>query len=214
MALNIKWVGAHANNFGVGRNGLKVNKIVMHWIVGSLASADTTFNSPTRLASAHYGVGPNEIHQYVKEENTAWHASNLTVNREAIGIEHEGGWLLSDGTRSKPTEETLRRSAELVADICKRYNLPLDRNTIRIHKEFKATQCPGTLDVDRIIALAKEINAPIPQPSPVTDQSKYDFGEGYGVIELQAARSIMQSQKQDNNNLRSKISQARDILAI
>lgn len=37
--------------------------------------------------------------------------------------------------------------------------------------------------------------APVPVPSPVTDQSKYDFGEGFGIIELQAARSIMQAQK-------------------
>lgn len=209
--MDIKWVGAHTNNFGVGRNGSTVNKIVMHWIVGTLSSADTTFNSPTRYASAHYGVGPSEVHQYVAEENTAWHASNLTINRQSIGIEHEGGRLLLDGTREKPTEATLKRSAELVASICKRYNLPIDRNTIRIHKEYSATQCPGTLDVDRIITLAKEFNA-TPPPATVTDQSKYDFQGNIGVVELQRARSIMREYESQINNLTTRISKAKSEL--
>jgi N-acetyl-anhydromuramyl-L-alanine amidase AmpD len=208
--MDIKWIGANANNFGVGRNGLKVNKIVMHWIVGTLASSDATFNSPTRLASAHYGVGPNEVHQYVKEVDTAWHASNLTVNRESIGIEHEGGKLLSDGTREVPSEATLKRSAELIADICKRYNLPIDRNTIHVHNEYKATTCPGTLDVGKIIELAKAINAPIPIPQPViTDQTKIPQIDN---MEVQAIRSKLNDQNNQINSLNSKIAQIRGIV--
>lgn len=45
-----------------------------------------------------------------------------------------------------------------------------------------------------------------PQPIPVTDQSKYDFGDGFGVQELQAARSIMQAQKTEINSLKTKLS--------
>ena len=106
-----------------------------------------------------YGIGDKDIHQYVKEEDTAWHASNLTVNRESIGIEHEGGWLLEDKrSRQKPSSETHATSAKLVADICKRYGIPIDRNHIKLHKEYRATACPGSLDVDWIIQAANEIN--------------------------------------------------------
>lgn len=42
------------------------------------------------------------------------------------------------------------------------------------------------------------MSQPTPDPlPPVGDQSKYDFGDGFGIIELQAARSIMQAQKMD-----------------
>lgn len=51
-----------------------------------------------------------------------------------------------------------------------------------------------------------------PEPSPVTDQSKYDFGDGFGVMELQAARSTMQDQKNAIDNLNSKLSQVRAIV--
>jgi hypothetical protein len=194
--MDIKWIPADSSNFTVGRGSKKVNKIVMHWIVGTLESADATFANPDRDASAHYGIGDEEIHQWVKEEDTAWHASNWGVNQESIGIEHEGGWLLEDGTRKKPSDKTHETSAKLIADICNRYSLPIDRTTIHAHNEYSNTQCPGSLDIDRIINLARDqITA---NPIIVTDpKQKIEIGSDWGVQELQAVRSIMSDQKRD-----------------
>ena len=149
--MDIKWIGCHPNNFLVGRSGKTVNKVVLHWIVGTLNSADATFAKPDRIASAHYGVGNNDIHQYVKEEDTAYHAGNLTVNKESIGIEHEGGPDIP------VTEITVQTSIKLVSDICRRYNIPADSQHIIRHSDVKATQCPGTLPVERIIAEVSKI---------------------------------------------------------
>lgn len=147
--MDIQWIGAHANNYQKTRYGNKIDKIIIHWIVGTLQSADATFANPNRVASAHYGVGGRTIHQYVKEEDTAYHAGNLTVNRQSIGIEHEGG---PDIPISNETYET---SGQLIAEIAKRYDIPLDREHIKGHREIKATQCPGTIDIDRLISIAK-----------------------------------------------------------
>jgi hypothetical protein len=151
--MNIKWIGAHSNNYGSRYNN-KIQFVILHWIVGSLESCDATFQSPTRLASAHYGVGDNDIHQYVKEEDCAWHAGNLLVNRQSIGIENEGGPNLPI------TEATYNTLAELVKDICSRYQIPVDRQHIKGHKEVsdKPTACPGTLDIDKVIKLINEDN--------------------------------------------------------
>lgn len=46
-----------------------------------------------------------------------------------------------------------------------------------------------------------------PTPPPVGDQSKYDFGEGFGVMELQAARSVMQAQKSQISSQKQKLSE-------
>jgi hypothetical protein len=54
--------------------------------------------------------------------------------------------------------------------------------------------------------------APVPVPPPVTDQTQYDFGQDFGVMELQAARSKMQEQKGIVNSLNSKIIQIKGIL--
>ena len=168
--MTIKWLGANSNNFQVGRSGNKIDKVVLHWIVGKLSAADAVFNNPDRQVSAHYGIGHTEVHQYVKEEDTAYHAGNLTVNRQSIGIEHEGGPDLPI------SEDTHKTSIELITDICRRYNIPADRQHILKHSEIKATQCPGTLDIDRIVReVQKRLAVPLDSPTDTIPVPKKDF---------------------------------------
>lgn len=214
--MTIKWIGAHSSNYTVGREGKKIDKIVMHWIVGTLESCDATFAKDTRNASAHYGIGDGDVHQYVQESDTAWHASNWSVNQTSIGIEHEGGWVLNDGTRKVPTDKTHQTSGELVADICRRYNIPADREHIRLHSEYTATTCPGSLDVNRIIEIAK--NFMIPSDPPSTDmpidnpQAKIDLGKPFGIMEVQAIISSLKDMKKNleacQNNSEDRVNQA------
>lgn len=81
---------------------------------------------------------------------------------------------------------------------------------------------PITVGIDKFARNATELNqywedpiafintwmavASVPVPAPITDQSKYDFGEGFGIMELQAAKSILQAQKSEINNLKVKLS--------
>ena len=204
--LNIKWIGANANNYQVGRGGKTIKYVVLHWIVGTLESADATFQKPDRIASATYGIGDNEIHQWVKEADTSYANGNLTSNRESITIEHEGGWKLPDGTRFKPTQQTHETSAQLVADICKRYNIPIDRNQIKKHNDISATECPGSLDIDWIINRAKEINSPPATPT-FTAQTKIPVNtvtalETYTDVELGALRSMLIAKDQSIKDLK------------
>ena len=166
----IEWVGANPNNFQSGRGGKKINKIVIHWIVGKLAAADAAFQNPKRPVSAHYGVGPSQIHQYVKDEDTAYHAGNFQVNQESIGIEHEGGPDLPI------SESVYHNSAELLAYLSEVHDVPLNRNHIWGHREIKATQCPGTLDIDKLIALARNLLVPpiITPPQGGTDVNLFN----------------------------------------
>jgi len=178
--MNIKWIGCSANNYSVGRADTAIRKIVLHWIVGDLDAADAVFNDGRRRVSAHYGVGETEIHQYVKEQDTAYHAGDWDVNTESIGIEHRGGPNLPI------TEPVYKQSIELIADICKRYNIPVNRDYIKCHREIVPTQCPGTLDVDRII---NEVNSLLTRPQEITDQTKINVGGEFGIMEVQAIRS-------------------------
>lgn len=212
--MKVEWIGANSGNFDTGRGGKKIDKVVLHWIVGTLASADATFANPDRKASAHYGINNKTIHQYVKEEDTAWHCGNYGANQTSIGIEHEGGWLLADGTRKKPTDSTHQASGELVADICRRYNIPIDRKHIKKHSEYRPTQCPGSLDVDRIIAIAQDINkpeSPVGTPTePISNpRTKLDLGKHWGIKELQATISILNDQKRDLDNSKNAVENAK-----
>jgi len=162
------------SNYKVGRNSIKIGTVVMHWIVGNLASADGAFHNPSRIASAHYGIEGNTIFQWVGEDLTAYHAGNFATNLKSIGIEHSGGELLADNTRRKPSQQTHETSAQLVADIAKRYRIPLDRNHVKKHNEVSdsPTQCCGSLDIDWIVARAKEINTPQGGDNDMTDDQR------------------------------------------
>lgn len=156
-----KWIGSP--NFDTNRK--PIDRVVIHWFgVGKQVGADATFQK-SGGTSAHYSIEDNSIHQYVKEEHVAYHAGVYAMNQRSIGIEHS-----AEPTRPA-SEDTYKNSGLLVAEICKKYNIPLDRTHIIGHKEVKSTQCPGTMDIDKIINLAK---GTVPQPTNMDDKKLAD----------------------------------------
>ena len=134
-----QWIGSP--NYSVGRGGKGIEFIVCHWIVGDVPAADAVFTKASSQTSAHYAVGDGVVHQYVIEPNTAWHAGNFDVNQRSIGIEHRGA------PNMPITDATYETSANLIADICRRYGKQFP---LRRHSEFIATACPGTLNLVRL----------------------------------------------------------------
>ncbi|MEK6883153.1 MAG: peptidoglycan recognition family protein [Nanoarchaeota archaeon] len=193
----IKWIGSP--NFDTTRKPLK--QVVIHWIVGNLASADTQFQKPNGT-SAHYGIEDDIIHQYIKEENTAYAVGVYLRNQETISIEHSAA---PDRPASDKTYET---SGKLIADICKRNNIPLDRQHIIGHKEIKATQCPGTIDIERLILIAKSQS----EPMAVITQKELDIirlrrDELFNLLQAETAKNNdlskqLQDEQTKNQNLR------------
>jgi len=138
--MNITWKGSP--NYAKGKGKSEI--IVVHIMAGSLSGTDAWFANPKSQVSSHYGVGTNgEIHQYVKEEDTAWangRVSNPTSkivkqkggnpNSYSISIENEGNDL---SQASKTHLETLKA---LIDDICTRNGIPNDREHIIGHYEI------------------------------------------------------------------------------
>lgn len=157
----IVWKGSP--NKMIGRQGYKPEAIIIHVMDGTLKGTDSWFSQSKSMVSSHYGIGKKgEIHQYVKEEDTAWHAGvvkNPTWKKAApgmtnlitIGIEHEG-------TATSIWPEPMKQaSATLIKDICTRWNIPIDREHIIAHSEINASKdCPGKNKaiVDELIELA------------------------------------------------------------
>ncbi len=141
------WVGSP--NYSQGRNGKPVSIIVVHWIVGDVDAADAVFKNPNSNTSAHYALNASTVHQYVREEDTAWHAGNLDINQRSIGIEHRGG------PKTPIDDGTYEQSAQLIADICRRKGL--NEGAIHKHNEYFNTACPGTLDINRLKNRVREL---------------------------------------------------------
>lgn len=130
-------------------------------------------------ASAHYCIDNNSVVQTVLEKDVAWHAPG--ANRNGIGLEHAG---FAKQTAAEWADdfstEMLRRSAELCADICNRYNIPVvfvgpdelkaGARGITTHKAItdglnggKGHWDPGpAFPMDQYIAWVQEASAPAP----------------------------------------------------
>lgn len=198
--MEIIWKGSP--NWDSNRN--TIDRVVIHWFgKGTLSSANSRFQTAGN-SSAHYGISNSLVWQWVKEEKVAYHASNYVMNQRSIGIEHDAGIdPLHD-----PSEQSYQTSGELVRIICKKYNIPLNRTHIIGHNEVKATQCPGTVSIDKIISIAKGVIS-----VPITDQTKILLGDNpdgqpwgdNGQMEVQAVRSTL------NDQYRTIISQAERI---
>jgi len=162
-------------NFWSGRKGYRPEGVVIHIMDGTLIGTDAWFANPSSQVSAHYGIGKNgEVHQYVQENDAAWHAGRVdaplwklikpTINPNlyTVGIEHEG----------KPndvwTDAMKQSSATLIREICQRWQIPIDRDHVVGHFEIfsKKPNCPATNKriLDEMVALAGQQTTSGPSP--------------------------------------------------
>ncbi|WP_315306676.1 N-acetylmuramoyl-L-alanine amidase [Enterococcus devriesei] len=163
------------------RGGCKIDRIILHhnattnkdvamntWLVGGAAGT-----------SAHYEITPTEIIGCVGEQYAAWHAGGTgpadppkisNPNYRSIGIEN----VNSTGAPSWSLDpRTITNCARLVADICKRYGIPCDRQHVLGHNEVTATACPGGMNVNEVVRLAQTYMANSGASNPKIVKSKY-----------------------------------------
>ncbi len=134
-----------SRNYTPGRNGAKIEFVVVHHNAGALsAQAIYELWMTQRSASAHYQVDiKGTVSQHVNDWDTAWHAGDQWANERSIGIEHANG----SGESGPLTAATLDNGAHLVAAICIQYGLgrPQWMSNVFPHKNFYSTACPGPI---------------------------------------------------------------------
>jgi N-acetyl-anhydromuramyl-L-alanine amidase AmpD len=128
--MNSSLANSHvASPYNSSRDGHPIERIIMHTVEGSEVSTAAEgvanyFKSNSRKVSAHYVVDNNSIVSCVPEERVANHAAG--DNYESIGIELAGraGQTAAQWADAFSRAE-LVLAAKLVADICKRRNIPV-----------------------------------------------------------------------------------------
>jgi N-acetyl-anhydromuramyl-L-alanine amidase AmpD len=139
-----------------GRFGYDIKAIVMHSCGGYYKGTIQWFRNAKAQASANYIISKTgEISLCVPEENAAWHTGmsnqelSYSLNRDDVPDfvkENKGvnfnfislGIEIEDERNRKWAypDPQYKACVELVADICKRYNLKADRKHILMHKEI------------------------------------------------------------------------------
>ena len=133
-----RWVAASPANYRRADrpDDYSIDRVVIHVTQGGFSSAVEAFQDPDHRAAAHYIVRKDgRITQMIRELDVAFHAGNREYNERSVGIEHEG----FVERRSSFTDAMYASSARLTAGICRRYDIPVDREHIIGHVEVPGT---------------------------------------------------------------------------
>ncbi|WP_170240510.1 N-acetylmuramoyl-L-alanine amidase [Streptococcus hyovaginalis] len=172
-----------------GYSRMKIDRIVIHhnMTTDKNIAMQTWYESSKNWTSAHYEIADNEIWGCVGEQYSAFHSGDSTMNRRSIGIEHVNStW----GPDWKISEGTYKSSAKLIADICKRYNIPIDAKHIIPHKHVSATECPGGIDMAKLIKMTQEVsNGVVVTKAATTQKQSGSFRVKVSVSDLNIRKS-------------------------
>lgn len=171
---------ASKGEYTIGRMGGKIDKICIHHAATNrLSTLDIVITNSARQVSVHYGIQDTTIHQYVKEKDAAWHATNWACNKSSIGIEVVNSTLRVNGKDNDPnswkvSDTTLTYLIKLVADIAKRNNLGklVPGKNLVWHSMYYATFCPGNYLRSKMNFIAEKVNE---INFPVIATPKYDL---------------------------------------
>lgn len=138
----------HIKRWTMDKRGYKPHGIVIH-NDGSVGNYKTYYNSLVnagydRLAQgvAHAYADRNGIWEAIDESRIAWHVSDGirpgSGNHDFYGIEVNESMSASDSDFLKNEQVVFQFAAQKL----KKWGLPANRNTVRLHNEFSLTSCP------------------------------------------------------------------------
>jgi hypothetical protein len=163
------------------RNGVRITTIVLHHMAStSLDGVLSMWINATRQGSANYAIGnEGQVVGAVDESLRSWSLANAAFDSKSITFEIEnealgGSWPVSGAAHEA--------TAKVVADICQRYGIAINRTNILGHREVYSrygvgysTACPGGLNMDWIVNRANQIASGTATP---TEEKTEDMTQG------------------------------------
>ena len=138
--------------------------------------------------SWHYTVDDKRAVQHIPDNEDAWHAGDGagTGNRKSIGVEI---CTNADGNRTKACDN----AAKLVADLCKKHDIPIER--VVQHNHWNGKTCPRMLRAgnpyswDAFIEKVRNHLNPPAVATPKTDEphdwakSDWELAKNLGIMD-------------------------------
>ncbi|MFI3378904.1 peptidoglycan DD-metalloendopeptidase family protein [Mammaliicoccus sciuri] len=143
-ANNMKVINQTITGYNMPNRGGNPKGVVIHNDAGSSSAQqyyNSLINAPlSRLENgiAHYYIDRNTTWRALDTFRIAWHTANAYGNNNYIGYEVVQSMSASDKDFKANEQAVFKQAAE---DL-KYYGLHVNRNTVRLHNEFVATQCP------------------------------------------------------------------------
>lgn len=145
-ARKLKYIQDYVTGYNLPKRGHNPKGIVIHNDAGSIEATAEAYqnglvNAPlSRLEAgiAHSYISGNTVWQALDESQIGWHTANQSGNKSFYGVEVCQSIGADDKTFLQNEQATFQECARLL----KKWGLPANRNTIRLHCEFVSTSCP------------------------------------------------------------------------
>ncbi|MCY1589838.1 SH3 domain-containing protein [Staphylococcus pettenkoferi] len=142
----LKYIRDEVKGYRLPNRGYKPKFIVLHNDAGSVNATAENYhnglvNAPeSRLEAgiAHSYISGNTVWQALPESRIGWHTANAIGNKNGYGIEICQSIGASDKVFLANEQSAFQESARML----KKWGLPANRNTVRLHVEFSSTSCP------------------------------------------------------------------------
>ncbi|WP_145454834.1 SH3 domain-containing protein [Staphylococcus pettenkoferi] len=143
---SLKYIRDEVKGYRLPDRGYKPKFIVLHNDAGSVNATAENYhnglvNAPeSRLEAgiAHSYISGNTVWQALPESRIGWHTANAIGNKNGYGIEICQSIGASDKVFLANEQTAFQESARML----KKWGLPANRNTVRLHVEFSSTSCP------------------------------------------------------------------------
>lgn len=143
---SLKYIRDEVKGYRLPNRGYKPKFIVLHNDAGSVNATAENYhnglvNAPeSRLEAgiAHSYISGNTVWQALPESRIGWHTANAIGNKNGYGIEICQSIGASDKTFLANEQTAFQEAARML----KKWGLPANRNTVRLHVEFSSTSCP------------------------------------------------------------------------
>jgi len=145
-ARKLKYIQDYVTGYNLPKRGHNPKGIVIHNDAGSIEATAEGYrnglvNAPlSRLEAgiAHSYISGNTVWQALDESQIGWHTANQSGNKSYYGVEV----CQSIGADDKTFLQNEQAAFQECARLLKKWGLPANRNTIRLHCEFVSTSCP------------------------------------------------------------------------
>lgn len=156
----------------LGKRGYKPKGIVIHNDAGGASATQyknqlvNASNARLEQGIAHSYISGNKVWQALPESYIAWHTADATGNKNYYGIEVCQSMSASDKDFLASEQSVFQETARLL----KKWKLPVNRSTVRLHNEFSSTRCPH-----RSMAIHAGYNSTQRAPQSVVNKTKDYF---------------------------------------
>lgn len=168
----LKYNRDEVTGYKLPKRGYKPKGIVIHNDASSLTAeqwSNALVNAPLSTLErgiAHSYISNGYVYQALPEGRVAWHTANNDGNKNYYGIEVCQSMRATDKQFLENEQQAFQEAARML----KKWKLPVNRNTVRLHNEFSATECPH-----RSMALHAGYKSSMRAPQAVVNKTKDYF---------------------------------------